>query len=127
MKNIILLIMTMLAPVAFAGSDSEGQIGRLIGLSIYDDDSNSYLNNHLRLTVMEGVDGLGNPLTMTYVSEGTTCQSKGISPQNYAVLQTAMVEKNIRIRPYYVPGLGNSRCIVAFDLIQMPQFESVVP
>lgn len=113
--------------LSIAGNqDDIGAVGRLIGMELYDVDSYAYNSRNLTISILEGYDNQGVAMMRTYVSGGTTCQQRGLSPSNYQLLQTAMTSKHIRVRPRHRPGLGGTRCIIGFSLIQMPQYEDLV-
>ncbi len=123
----MLLLLLGLPVLSVAGNqDSIGEVGRLIGVELYDVDSYAYNSRNLTVSILEGYDNQGVAMMRTYVSGGTTCQQRGLSPSNYHLLQTAMTNKHIRIRPRHRPGLGGTRCIIGFSLIQMPQYEDLV-
>ena len=125
MKKIIIFVGLVLSQFSWA-ADEMGDVGRLIGYTFWDESSDTYPSRHMEAIVMEGLDGQGNPVTQKYVGGGTSCQQREVQASNQPLLLTALTEKNMRIRPIYKPGLGNIRCMVGFDLIQMPQFEAYV-
>lgn len=97
--------------VATAAADDVGGVGTLVGLQMNTPSGDAYLQYHGRM-VVKSAGGLDE-----YRWGGTSCGSRVLTDAEFAVVQRALDNKQLRVRPIYQTGQGLTRCLVGLSLV----------
>lgn len=105
----VLGALSLAAPAVQA--DDVGGIGPIVALQLNTPSGDAYLQYHGRMFVKSatGVD--------EYRWGGLACGSRVLTPEQFAAVQRAFDNKQLRVRPIYQDGQSGSRCVVGFTLI----------
>lgn len=105
--------LTTLAPVQSALADEDGNVGRVVSLTINTQGSDKYASFHGSLGVRKA-DGRRD----VYFWGGSTCPAQKLDSAEVALLAEALHDRKTSVRPVYRTGEGarGARCLVAFEL-----------
>lgn len=92
-------------------ADEVGGIGPIVALQLNTPSGDAYLQYHGRMFVKSatGVD--------EYRWGGTSCGSRVLTDTQFAAVQRAFDNKQLRIRPIYQDGQASTLCVVGFTMI----------
>lgn len=106
-------VVTTSLPVQSALADEDGNVGRVVSLTINTQGSDKYASFHGSLGVRTS-DGRRD----VYFWGGSTCPAQKLDDSEVALLASAMQSSKTKLRPVYRTGEGarGARCLVAFEL-----------
>jgi len=107
-----LMVVTSL-PVQSALADEDGNVGRVVSLTINTQGSDKYASFHGSLGVRTA-DGRRD----VYFWGGSTCPAQKLDAAEVGLLASALQDGKTKLRPVYRTGEGarGARCLVAFEL-----------
>lgn len=103
-------------------ADDVGEVGSPMGLEVFTEHADSYLAAHGRLYVKNTLGTLDE-----YRWGGAACGTRVLTPDQLALLQSALNTKKMMIRPVSKPGQGNNLCLVGFTLVPKTGLKLVLP
>lgn len=106
-------VVTTSLPVQSARADEDGDVGRVVSLTINTQGSDKYASFHGSLGVRTP-DGRRD----VYFWGGSTCPAQKLDASEVSLLANALESSKAKIRPVYRTGEGarGARCLVAFEL-----------
>lgn len=122
LRPVLCLAAALFAIPSTSFADSNGAVGTVASLTVYESSSDSYAMYNGVLSVREKSTGT----TRSYKWGGSICPSKTVSDSSLALLFDALRSKeNVEIVPSYKLGNGNERCLTGFRLDRVEPVTSV--
>lgn len=113
LRPVLCLVAALFAIPSTSFADSNGAVGTVAGLTVYESSSDNYGLTNGVLTVREKATGS----TRDYKWGGQICAGRTVSASSLALLFDALRSKeNVEIITSYKTGNGNERCLTGFRL-----------
>jgi hypothetical protein len=94
-------------------ADTGGSEGRVVGLRLVSQSSDSYNSYRVQTTVDEGEGNF-----RVYTNGGIACNGRNLTDAQIAALNSALAQRsNLLILPSYKKGPAQYRCLVDFTLL----------
>lgn len=113
LRPVLCLVAALFAIPSTSFADSNGSVGTVASLTVYESSSDNYALTNGVLTVKEKATGTSR----SYKWGGSICPGRTVSANSLALLFDALRSKeNVDIVPAYKTGNGNERCLTGFKL-----------
>lgn len=122
LRPVLCLAAALFALPSTSFADSNGAIGTVASLTVYESGSDNYGMFNGVLSIREKATGTRRD----YKFGGSICPNRPVSANSLALLFDALRSKeNVEIVPSYKLGNGNERCLTGFRLDRVESVTSV--
>lgn len=113
LRPVLCLVAALFALPSTSFADSNGSVGSVASLTVYESSSDNYAMANGVLTIKEKATGT----LRNYKWGGSICPGRTVSANSLALLFDALRSKdNVDVVPSYKAGNGNERCLTGFKL-----------